>query len=213
MRTKQIISLIAVVFALLSCGSESKTETIKSTTDQKKECCSKAEDSLNSSVFLDESIFNISSKWETSEKSVFKFSDLKGQVTVAAMIFTSCQSACPRIMADLKKIESALSAEQKKHVRLLLITMDPSRDTPERLSAFSKEHQLNGNWTLICSGEEATTEVANVLGVRIKKLSDGGFDHSNTIFVIGTNGVISNRQEGLGQAPTAVIAAIKSQLE
>ncbi|MCE9538045.1 MAG: SCO family protein, partial [Bacteroidetes bacterium] len=125
-------------------------------------------------------------------------------------IFTSCQSACPRIMADLKNIESALSTEEIKQVQFLLITMDPERDTPGRLSAFKREHQLNDYWTLICSDEDATTEIANVLGVRIKKLSGGGFDHSNTIFVLNTNGVIVFKKEGLGGEPTETVTAIKS---
>lgn len=209
MKINQVALLIAVVSAL-SCSSGSKTEPAKSATDLKKGCCSKETNAGASTAISDESIFNISSQWKTQKREAFEFSMLKGKVTVAAMIFTSCQSACPRIMADIKKIESNLSVTERKQVQFLLITMDPVRDTPGRLSAFKNEHQLNDSWTLICSAEDATTEIANVLGVRIKKLSGEGFDHSNTIFVIGTNGVIAQKQEGLGGEPTETLAAIKS---
>jgi len=209
MKINQVAFLIAVV-STLSCSNGSKNEPAKSATDQKKECCRKETNAGASTAISDESIFNISSQWRTQKREAFKFSMLKSKVTVAAMIFTSCQSACPRIIADIKKIESDLSVEERKKVQFLLITMDPVRDTPGRLNAFKNEHQLNDSWTLICSDEDATTEIANVLGVRIKKLSGGGFDHSNIIFVIGTNGVIAHKQEGLGGEPIETIAAIKS---
>ena len=115
-------------------------------------------------------------------------------------------------MGDIKNIESGLNADMQKNVRFLLITMDPEHDTPERLKAFMKEHQLNYKWSLISSDNDATMEIANVLGVRIKKLSDGGFDHSNAVFVINRNGVIEHKQDGLGQDPGGTIKAISSLL-
>jgi protein SCO1/2 len=204
------IALLVVVVSMLSCSNGAKTEQVKSETNQKKECCSKETGAGAMETISDESLFNISSQWQTQKKQTFAFNGLKGKTTITAMIFTSCQSACPRIMADLKNIESGLNAEEMKQVQFLLVTMDPERDTPGRLSTFKREHQLNDNWTLVCSDEDATTEIANVLGVRIKKLSGGGFDHSNTIFVLNTNGVITYKKDGLGGAQTETIAAIKS---
>lgn len=204
------IALLVVVVSMVSCSNGAKTEQVKTVTTQKKECCSKETSAGATPRTSDESIFNISSQWQTQKKQAFEFSDLKEKISIVAMIFTSCESACPRIMADLKNIESALSAEEMKKVQFLLVTMDPERDTPGRLSAFKNGHQLNDNWTLICSDEDATMEIANVLGVRIKKLSGGGFDHSNTIFVLNTNGVITYKKDGLGGEQTEAIAAIKS---
>mgnify|MGYP000688629851 CR=1 FL=1 len=55
--------------------------------------------------------------------------------------------------------------------------------------------------------------LANVLGVRIKKLSGGGFDHSNTVYVLGKNGVIAHRQDGLGQDPAGTLQAVHTLLQ
>jgi len=68
-------------------------------------------------------------------------------------------------------------------------------------------------WTFVCSDDDATAEMANVLGVRIKKLSGGGFDHSNTVYVIGNDGVIAHRQDGLGQDPAGTLQAVHTLLQ
>lgn len=208
------IALLCVIVSLLSCNSVTKTNESAPNADSAKECCSKATNQIAAAetAIPDGSIFNITSKWKTENEGTFQFGNLAGKVTVAAMIFTSCQSACPRIVADMKRIESGLTTNELKQVRFLLISMDPQNDTPTRLKEFAQEHGLNDNWTLICSDEDATTEIANVLGVRIKKLSGGGFDHSNVIFVMNNNGVIAHKQDGLGGEPTETIKIIKSGL-
>ena len=97
--------------------------------------------------------------------------------------------------------------------RFVFVSVDPANDTPERLKAFMKEHQLDSMWTLVCANDDATAEMANVLGVRIKKLSGGGFDHSNTVYVLGRDGVIAHRQDGLGQDPAGTLQAIHNLLQ
>ncbi len=204
-------NLIAFIFTaavLVSC-SNGDAGLLTGTSDSTMQCC-KNDNKQGSvaSAIPEESIFNITTSWTDQDKRAFHFDDLSGSITVAAMIFTSCQSACPQIMGDIKNIESKLNADMQKDVRFLLITMDPEHDTPERLKAFMNEHQLNYKWSLVCSNDDATMELANVLGVRIKKLSDGGFDHSNAVFVINRNGVIEHKQDGLGQDPAETIKTI-----
>lgn len=125
------------------------------------------------------------------------------------MVFTHCESACPRIVADMQRIESALSPDEQKKVSFLLVTMDPLRDTPTQLSSFAVNHQLSHNWTLLTATEDESLMLANVLNVRIKKLSSGGFDHSNTVYILNQTGNITHRQEGLSADINPTVAAIK----
>lgn len=125
------------------------------------------------------------------------------------MVFTHCESACPRIVADMQRIESTLSEKELQQISFLLISMDPERDTPARLTEFADEHKLNANWTLICSDQDATMEIANVLGVKVKKLEGGGFDHSNIIHVFDHEGVIVNQQNGFAVEQDETIKAIR----
>lgn len=209
MITRKLIWL-CIAISLLSCTNRTTTVSVNSAADSLNESIGKEQSAAIATTIPDGSVFNVSGQWKTENETSFQFSQLSGMVTVTAMIFTSCQSACPRIMVDLKKIESALTADELKHVKFVLISMDPENDTPERLKAFSTEYQLKDNWTLVCSDEDATMEMANVLGVRIKKLSGGGFDHSNSIYVLSPDGLISHQQDGLGMDPAETIKTIRS---
>ena len=129
------------------------------------------------------------------------------------MVFTHCESACPRIVADMQRIESSLSETELQKVTFLLVSMDPERDTPARLTEFAAEHKLNSNWTLVCSSLDATMEIANVLGVKVKKLEGGGFDHSNIIHVFDQEGVIVNQQNGFAVDQDETLKAIRGLLK
>ncbi|MBL7789343.1 MAG: SCO family protein [Chitinophagales bacterium] len=175
---------------------------------QKKECCKKDANSetQSKSALSDESIYQLTSDWKKQDGTTIKLESMRGKIVVAAMVFTNCASACPRIVADIQRIEKEVNSND---VHFLLISMDPEKDTPERFREFAKERGIGDQWTMISSVQSSTDEIANVLGVKIKKLSDGGFDHSNSIYVLDVDGSIAHIQEGLEQEPTQAIAKIK----
>lgn len=199
---KFIILTSCISLFLYSCGSQKEHETseVKTVVDSTK---------ITLSNIPDESIFNLQSKWITQHDDSISLIKFANKITVAAMIFTHCQSACPRIVADIQRIENALTSKEKEQVRFLLISMDPERDTPPVFREFSKEHGLNEHWTLISSTMDATVEIANVLGVKVKKLSDGGFDHSNTIYILNKKGVVAYQQNGLEVSPDETLKQIR----
>ena len=52
------------------------------------------------------SIFNLSSLWKTQNNQEIELKDLKGDVLVVVMIYTSCKAACPRLVADMRNIHA-----------------------------------------------------------------------------------------------------------
>ncbi|MFN8237850.1 MAG: SCO family protein [Chitinophagales bacterium] len=185
----------------------------KNNTEEKKACCKKPESSTSSTYNSDATLHDISSVWTTQDKKTLRLNDIKSTVIVAAMIFTNCQGACPRITADLQRIEKAIPADKLKDVTFLLISMDPERDTPAQLTAFAKEHQLDlKRWLLLTGSESDVLEISNVLNVRIKKNEDGTFDHSNIIHIINSKGNIVHQQVGLAMEPTESIEKINELL-
>ncbi len=201
MINKTILILFSLVALFCSCQGEGE-----------KDCCKKGSSNLSTGTIPSESLFNLSSAWQNQHADTIALNHLNGKITVLAMVFTHCESACPRIVADIQRIEKSFSEEALKQINFVLISMDPTRDTPERFREFAKNHQLNNNWTLLRSDESATMEIANVLNVRVKKLSDGGFDHSNSIFVLNQNGAVVHQQNGLEQEPSETIKIIRSLL-
>jgi len=144
------------------------------------------------------SIYQLTSSWKTQEGEEITFRDLNGEVLVVAMIYTSCQSACPRLIADMRTIESKISPSIPEGVRYVLISIDPTHDTPERLKAFSIDNDMrDARWLFLQGNEASVREFANVVAVRYDRISPMDFSHSNIISVFDQRGVMLHQQEGL----------------
>lgn len=162
--------------------------------------------------FSDMSIYNLPAKWTDQDGKSIKMEDLKGKVLVMVMIYTSCKSACPRLVADMRNIESRLSKNIKKNVTLVLVSIDPTTDTPKRLKSFSIENKMEGDqWVFLRSTEENTREFSAVLAMNYKKISPMDFSHSNIISVFNAEGELAFQQEGLGLSSDEIIKKINEE--
>jgi len=200
-----IVLIISCAAIVMSCTKNAETKV--------KSCCSKEKHTEALKELSGESVYNLSSTWTTQKAENLKLNHFRDKIMITAMIFTHCESACPRIVADMQHIESALTENERQQVSFLLISMDPQRDSPSRLTEFAEDHKLNANWTLICSTQDATMEIANVLGVKVKKLENGGFDHSNIIHVFDQQGVIVNQQIGFAVEQEETLTAIRKLIK
>ncbi|WP_397476231.1 SCO family protein [Pusillimonas sp.] len=63
--------------------------------------------------------------------------DYKGKVLVAFFGFTQCPDVCPTSMSQLAHAMELLE-DDADQVQVLMITVDPERDTPEVLSSYVK---------------------------------------------------------------------------
>ncbi len=163
--------------------------------------------------YTDGSIYQVESTWLNEDGEKMAFGELRGRVQVLSIIYTSCQYACPRIVSDMKRIESLIPENEKQKVGFVLISMDPDRDTPEKLKKYSIKMELNSHqWTLMHGNDQDVMEAANLLGVRYKKTSTGDFSHSNIISVLNQEGEILSQQNGLGTDPSKTIETIKKAI-
>ncbi|QKJ65144.1 SCO family protein [Flavobacterium sp. M31R6] len=161
--------------------------------------CNKKETVDKNKPISDLSIYNLPSKWTNQNGQNIEMKDLRGKVLVMVMIYTSCKSACPRLVADMRNIESRLPDDIKEHVKLVLVSIDPEVDTPKRLKEFAIANKMDGEqWEFLRSTEENTREFAAVLAVNYKKIAPLEFSHSNIISVFNAEGELAYQQEGLG---------------
>jgi protein SCO1/2 len=158
-----------------------------------------------------ESIFVLDSKWQNQEGQEIQLKDLKGKNLVVVMIFTSCKTACPILVADMRAVASKIDPQKLKETTMLLVSIDPENDTPEVLKAYAKQNNMYGApWLFLRSDKEAVRELANVLAVKYKKISPIVFSHSNIISVFNKNGEMVDQQEGT--VKSAEVAKIVNSL-
>lgn len=156
------------------------------------------------------SVFQLPSSWTTHEGEDIQLEELRGEVLVMVMIYTSCQAACPRLVADMRNIQKNVSEEANAETKYLFVSIDPEVDTPERLKNFAKENQMdNDQWLFLRGDPEDTREFAAVLAVNYKRISPMDFSHSNIISVFDKDGVMIHQKEGLGTDDSRTIEAIE----
>ena len=161
-----------------------------------------------------DSIFNLQSSWEKPDGTEIKLEELKGKVLTMVMIYTSCKTACPRLTADMKDIESKVGKQNSDELQYVLVSIDPEHDTPERMRAFIKNNKLEGKqWVFLRGSEEDTRELANVLAVKYKKITPMDFSHSNIISVFSKSGVLAYQKEGLNIDINTTVDKIKEQIK
>ncbi len=86
---------------------------------------------------------------------------LAGEPWVAAFMFTRCPTVCPRITAEMKKLQAA--AKQKGvSLHWVSFSVDPEHDTPKVLRDYARTHGLDlGNWSLL-TGDLAAIKKTSV---------------------------------------------------
>jgi len=74
----------------------------------------------------------------------FRLSDLRGQAVALTFIYTRCPfpNFCPRVNRQFKEAQELLKndAAAPRNWKLLSVSIEPDRDTPEVLAKFAKDH-------------------------------------------------------------------------
>ena len=120
--------------------------------------------------------------------------DVHGHRTVLAFAFGHCTTVCPTIVRDL--LEARRSAGTGD-VRLVVLTLDPWRDTPDRLPYLARHWELAPD-DRVLSGDVAEVEATlDALGVgRRRNEVNGDVDHASTVMLLDARGRIVWRIDG-----------------
>ena len=111
-------------------------------------------------------------KLTDQEAKAFTDADMKGKFWVADFIFTSCGGACPMMTERMKKniqesIEEMAFGKADFPVRMVSFSVDPERDTPERLTEYSKNHGANLKYWVFLTGPLQDVTKVVVQGFKI----------------------------------------------
>jgi protein SCO1/2 len=142
-----------------------------------------------------------------------RFADGRGRARVVSMFYSSCKYVCPLIIDTVKKTRHALGAEDGARLDVLLVSLDPERDTPAVLAGLADSRHLDrGQWTLARTDAGHVRQLAAVLGIQYRQLEDGEFSHSSVLVLLDPEGRIVARTERLGEADPEFVAAVRSTL-
>ncbi len=207
MTMKNLIYILLAAFLFTACNNAEKKEA------EVEKDLAETKVSAENKELPELSIYNLPSTWTTQNGENIQLEDLRGNVLVMVMIYTSCKAACPRLVADMRNIEKQVPEGDLDNVKFIMVSIDPETDTPKRLKEFSIENDMeDDHWLFLRGTPEDTREFATVLAVSYKKISPIDFSHSNIISVFDEEGVLVHQQEGLGVDNTETIQAITTEV-
>lgn len=135
----------------------------------------------------------------------------RGQPVIVSLFYGRCYTACPLLIASIKRIEAKLSPEARAQTRVLLVSLDPQNDTPQVLANVARAHALDAaRWRLARTSEDKVQELAAVLGVRYRKLPSGVINHSTVITLLDPQGRPLERVEGVNAPAEALVARLQA---
>ncbi len=89
---------------------------------------------------------------------------LEGKLVAMNFVFSSCSTICSPMSAVFSRLRNELGDKVGREVQLVSITLDPVRDTPERLKKFSSMFKRDKGWTFVTGEPPKVTRVLKALG-------------------------------------------------
>ena len=88
---------------------------------------------------------------KTHDGRSFRFYDdlLKGKIILVNFFFTDCDAICPLTTQNLTNVQELLGSRVGKDIFMYSISLQPERDTPERLAAYAKTYGIGPGWLLL----------------------------------------------------------------
>lgn len=142
---------------------------------------------------------------ERSGKTL-KLADLAGKVWVADFFYTTCPGTCPMLSSRLSDVQKALGSEPD--LRLVSISIDPEKDTPEVLKLYAEKFQASDRW-LFLTGEKGIIYNLARDGFKLPIAAPASpgeqIIHSTRLVLIDRTGTVRGFYEATGETSVSEI--------
>ena len=120
--------------------------------------------------------------------------DFRGHPVLLTFAFGHCTTVCPTLVTDLLAARRTVNRDD---VRLVVVTLDPWRDTPERLPSLVEHWGLVPGDHVLSGSVPDVDAVLTALGIgRVRNETSGGIEHGATVMLVDERGMIAWRLDG-----------------
>jgi len=163
----------------------------------------------------DGSLYALNSTWLDQHNKKLSWGPLPQENSrVVAMGYTTCQGICPRLIADMQRIESSLTKEEQKATTFTFLSLAPESDKLAQLQNLVTNHKLSAKWQVMTGDSDGVLEIAVALGIQYTKLPDAiNYAHSYLIAVLDAEGRVTHKWLSPDEGPEAATAALRLTLK
>lgn len=168
---------------------------------------------------------NPESPWDKDGIADFSFTDtdgnkvtkadLLGKPWVVCFVFTHCAATCPRVTSSMRELQDQL---KDYDFRLVTVTVDPLRDTPEVLKQYGKNFKADFSKWMFLGGDQRDIYrlIHGSFKMPVQELDDDkkqyGFEfiHSNNMMLVDDKGVVKGKYDAT-KGPA--VAALRREIQ
>jgi len=142
--------------------------------------------------------------------------DIKGKIIVADFFFTHCPTICPLLTKNMKRLQESITNSQRvgdktnQSIHFLSFSIDPERDSVERLKYWANRYQINPDqWWLLTGNKKTIYDlIINEMKVPVEDGQgvDTSFMHTDHFVLIDSNRYVRGFYHGLDSASLAKIS-------
>jgi protein SCO1/2 len=140
--------------------------------------------------------------------------DYRGKVVLLYFGYSYCPDVCPTSLSLMAQALAELEPAERERVQAIFISVDPERDTPDRLKEYA--HFFHPGIIGLSGTSEQIAAVAEQYGSSYQKKKPNGeglyaIDHSSATYVIGPKGQLASSLPH-ASPPSQIVAATRQQL-
>ncbi|MGP0170320.1 SCO family protein [Pseudomonas sp. NCHU5208] len=124
---------------------------------------------------------------------------LKDDWTLLFFGYTFCPDICPATLAQLRQLKSQLPKATRERLRIVLVSVDPHRDTPQQLKKYLG--YFDAGFQGLTGDEASLQKLANAVSIPYipadTSKENYTVDHSGNLVILGPDGT----QRGFIRAP------------
>jgi protein SCO1 len=130
--------------------------------------------------------------------------DWRGRTLVIAFVYTHCTDQCPLVTNKFARLATMLPHDR---FRLLEVSIDPARDTPDVIARYAREHHVDGSvWSVLTGDSEALDRFERSMGISVVTAPGGELLHNERTVVVAPDGTLASVIDEAGWTTEQVAA-------
>jgi protein SCO1 len=156
-------------------------------------------------------------KFQNQLGKTVSLADLPDKVIVADFFFTRCPSICPKLTANILKLQDALASKDQNRqlnpafIQFISFSVDPERDSVQVLSDYGNKFGINPDLWWLLTGPKKQIYDFSInelkLGLADGEGVDSNFIHTQKLVLLDKQHVVRGYYNGLDSVEMAKLAS------
>jgi protein SCO1/2 len=121
--------------------------------------------------------------------------DYRGKAVLVLFIYDHCPDICPLMVSNLHAAQNQMSAQKRKEMQIIAVSVDPKGDTPKTVKNFLADHQMTGRMQYLIGSRPQLENVWSDWNIVAKsdpsRKNPDAVEHSALVYGISGTGEIT----------------------